>query len=108
MVRRQAVTVVAIIALFLLYGSCTAAVGAEEEAVAAAEAELAGKTHYEVLGVAPTATLVELKRAFRSLTLELHPDKLTHASEAKRTASQVRFLRVVEGCTLPLSILVCC
>jgi DnaJ-domain-containing protein 1 len=70
----------------------------EEEATTAAQAELAGKTHYEVLGVGTDATLPELKRAFRTLTLELHPDKLPkQAGPAERAAAQVRFLRVVEG-----------
>ena len=70
----------------------------EEEATAAAQAELAGKTHFEVLGVGPDATLPDLKRAFRALTLELHPDKLPkQAGPAERAAAQVRFLRVVEG-----------
>ena len=33
------------------------------------------KTHYAVLGVAPTATQTEIKAAYRQAILSLHPDK---------------------------------
>jgi curved DNA-binding protein CbpA len=32
--------------------------------------------HYAALGVSPDATPIELKRAFRKLALEYHPDKM--------------------------------
>ena len=31
--------------------------------------------HYAVLGVAPTATEAEIKKAFRKKSLKVHPDK---------------------------------
>ncbi len=33
------------------------------------------QNHYQVLGVAPTASAAEIKRAYRRLATELHPDK---------------------------------
>jgi len=33
------------------------------------------QTHYQVLGVAPTASAVEVKRAYRQLVVRYHPDK---------------------------------
>ena len=34
-----------------------------------------GATHYEILGVAPSATYTEIKRAFHALARQSHPDK---------------------------------
>ena len=36
---------------------------------------LLASTHYDVLGVAPSCTGAEAKRAFHKLALRLHPDK---------------------------------
>jgi len=58
---------------------------------------LASKTHYEILGLESTATLPEIKRAFRAKSLEFHPDKIKSNSEEERAVSQAYFLRAVEG-----------
>jgi hypothetical protein len=91
--------IVAMVALWCGEASAqTSAAAEEEEALRAAEAELAGKSHYEVLGVATDATSDELKRAFHKLSRTLHPDKVRPgAGVAERAAAHARFLRTVEG-----------
>jgi hypothetical protein len=44
-----------------------------------------------VLGLDESATLSEVKKAFRQLATEIHPDKHVHASEAERRALVERF-----------------
>ena len=40
---------------------------------------------YNILGVAPTATADEIKKAYRSLAMRHHPDRSTHSN------SEIRF-----------------
>lgn len=39
-------------------------------------------SHYDALGVPKTATADEIKKAYRSLVVQCHPDKLIHASNS--------------------------
>lgn len=50
-------------------------------------------THYEVLGVAPTATVAEIKRAWLLMTRACHPDKVKGGASVK-TAASLWFRRV--------------
>jgi curved DNA-binding protein CbpA len=46
--------------------------------------EMPGKTHYETLGVRPDASLDKIKRAFRELALQWHPDRNRSPDAAAR------------------------
>jgi len=50
------------------------------------------ETHYEVLGVAVTATLKDIRKAYQRLARRWHPDLSAHlADSAQRTAANERF-----------------
>lgn len=46
---------------------------------------------YKVLGVSPDATDDELKRAYRKLALQYHPDKVAHLGDDVRAAAEKKF-----------------
>ena len=50
------------------------------------------KTHYELLGIASTATEEEIKLAYRQAALRLHPDKAV--SRCANDSSQQEYLDV--------------
>src|SRR5438132_1682231 len=53
---------------------------------------MAAPTHYELLGVTPHATLQEIKRRFRALAREHHPDVAGDSPQ-----SHERFIRISEA-----------
>ena len=49
---------------------------------------------YKVLGVSPTATDQELKKAYRRLALEHHPDRVAKLGEDVRRAAEKKFQEI--------------
>ena len=50
--------------------------------------DTSGATHYTVLGLSETATEYEIKRAYRRLIRQIHPDKFANASPGWKLASE--------------------
>jgi len=62
-------------------------------------------THYEVLGVSPGCADTEIKQAYRSALLRLHPDKQLHAADLGSTdATDLQFRLVQEAWQVPFSL----
>ena len=47
------------------------------------------RSHYDVLQIDPKATPDEIKRAFRRLSMDLHPDKNGNSEESKRAFQEI-------------------
>ena len=60
--------------------------------------DLPKKTHYEMLGIDTEADFAEIKKAFRALALELHPDKVSvNATETEREEAHDLFLDIQDA-----------
>ena len=56
------------------------------------------RNHYEALGVEPEAEAADIKKAFRRLALELHPDKISNnATEVERQEAHDFFLDIQDA-----------
>ncbi|KAG5468436.1 hypothetical protein LSCM1_02416 [Leishmania martiniquensis] len=49
------------------------------------------RTHYDVLGVSSDASVTEIRKRYRRLTLQCHPDRLVGATESERRAALEAF-----------------
>src|SRR4051794_37722910 len=54
-------------------------------------------THYERLGVRPSASTDEIRTAYRTLAQRLHPDRLAGASPAERGLAERRMREINES-----------
>ena len=52
------------------------------------------RDYYEVLGVKKDATADEIKKAYRKMALENHPDKVSHLGEDIRKAAEEKFTQI--------------
>ena len=52
---------------------------------------------YEVLGVAKTASESEIKRAYRKMAMQYHPDKFSQASDSEKNEAEEKFKEVNEA-----------
>ncbi|KAL9247438.1 hypothetical protein vseg_020870 [Gypsophila vaccaria] len=53
--------------------------------------------HYKVLGVSKTASKDEIKRAFRKLAVQFHPDKHAHSPQSAKDSATLKFKQISEA-----------
>lgn len=53
------------------------------------------KDYYKILGVSRTCTTKDIKKAYRTLALEWHPDK--HQGEAEKEKAEAKFQLIAEA-----------
>jgi DnaJ like chaperone protein len=56
--------------------------------------EVGEDQYYRILGLAPGATFEEIKRAYRTLSMEYHPDKATHLGEEFRQVAEEKMKEI--------------
>jgi DnaJ like chaperone protein len=52
---------------------------------------------YRVLGIEPTATEEEIKKAYRAMAVRHHPDKVTHMGEEYQKGAKEKFQKIQES-----------
>jgi len=55
------------------------------------------KDYYAILGVPRSATEVEIKKAFKSLALQYHPDRNRHKSDVEQQEAGKKFKDIAEA-----------
>jgi DnaJ-domain-containing protein 1 len=57
----------------------------------------APRTAYDILGVTPTASKVEIRAAYRRLANQYHPDKVTHLGQEFQDLAERRFKEIQQA-----------
>lgn len=52
---------------------------------------------YHVLGIEPTATEEEIKKAYRQMAVRYHPDKVAHMGEEYQKGAKEKFQKVQDA-----------
>jgi len=52
---------------------------------------------YTILGLSKTATVTEIKKAYRTLVKKHHPDKLQHLDDAQLKGAQEKFMQIQQA-----------
>lgn len=53
--------------------------------------------NYRILGVDPDASTDEIKRVYRALAVQFHPDSLHHLDEKQRKTAEEAFIKIREA-----------
>jgi DnaJ-class molecular chaperone len=71
--------------------------GAEGEGETGFKEERLRKSPYEVLGIESGASVEEIKKAYRQLANQYHPDKVGHLGKEFQDMAEVRFKEIQEA-----------
>ncbi|MDR1860121.1 MAG: TerB family tellurite resistance protein [Bacteroidales bacterium] len=52
---------------------------------------------YKILGISPSASIDDIKRAYRTMAMKFHPDKVSYLGEEIQSAAKEKFQRVNEA-----------
>ena len=55
------------------------------------------KTPFTVLEIPSNATNEEIKKAYRQMVMQYHPDKMAHLGEEQTQEAHLKFLEIVEA-----------
>lgn len=59
--------------------------------------DIGSATYYTILGLPETATQYEIKRAYRRLIKQTHPDTFSNSSPCRRLENEIRSIELIEA-----------